>query len=79
MKIKAIRNYMHNHKIARTGDEFIVDDAEGAMLVEKGFAMRLDEQQVVAEQIGLESPSFGNNDVPIKSGPKRGRPKKNAA
>ena len=78
MKLKAIRNFLNNQNTYKIDELFETNDDNGTFLVENDFAIRLDEPKVVAEQIGLDSPAFGMNDVQIKAGPKKGKKKKNA-
>ena len=75
MKIRVTRSHVFNHRISRIGDVIDVPDTDGTYLVENKFAERLDDQKVIAEQIGLENPAFGMNDVQIKAGPKKTRKK----
>lgn len=78
MKIKAIRNYIHNKKSAMIGDEYEIEEKDGKFLIEHGYAVRVDEPEVIGEQFKLDNPAFGVNDTPLKSTPKKGRKKKNA-
>ena len=78
MLLKATKNFVFDRNRYITDQEFKIEDSKGSFLVEKGFAIRLDEPKTIAEQIGLDSPGFGiNNIIEIKDGPKRGRPRKN--
>ena len=77
MKIRVVRRYLHGLRFANIGEEYEIDDKEGYYLIENGFAIRVDEPETIGVQIGLDSPAFGHNDVPLKK-MKKGKARKNA-